>query len=230
MGEAMTASLPMQLLILGAALLQGFLSMGFQLVATRVIAPFFGATLIVWAFVISTFLAAFSIGAILGGACSRLPPMAIRKSMRLIALAGVVGFVVTAEFGHPLMVVVDRLLPGFELGLGLCCLALFLLPIAALSSMLPIFTEILVKSGNRSGLSTGLIYGVSTLGNILGVMVAAFVLIPRLHTSTILLGWAAASAVCFYLFCSIASRVMARSEVARAQPSHVPAARKVAGS
>ena len=229
----MTASLPMQLLILGAALLQGFLSMGFQLVATRVIAPFFGATLIVWAFVISTFLAAFSIGAILGGACSRLPPARIRKSMRLIALAGVAGFVVTAELGHPLMVVVDRLLQSFELGLGLCCIALFLLPIAALSSMLPIFTEILVKSGNRSGLSTGLIYGVSTLGNILGVMVAAFVLIPRLPTSTILLGWAAASAVCFSLFCSIANRVMAHNEGLAAPPLQVQpprARRNAAGS
>lgn len=60
-----------RLAIVSAALLQGFLSMGFQLVATRVVAPYFGASLIVWAFVISTFLAAFSLGAFLGGLCSQ---------------------------------------------------------------------------------------------------------------------------------------------------------------
>ena len=204
----MTARFLLPLTIVGAALLQGFLSMGFQLVATRVVAPFFGATLIVWAFVISTFLLAFSGGAFVGGVCSRLRAAAIERSMIAIGLAGVAGFVLTAEFGHALLAVIDRNVHRIEIGLGLACALLFLLPVAALSSLLPIFTELLVKGGSRGGLSTGLIYGVSTLGNILGVMVSAFVLIPRLHTTTILAGWAVAAAICFALFAAIVKIVL----------------------
>jgi hypothetical protein len=205
----MIANALTRLTIIAAALLQGFLSMGFQLVATRVIAPFFGSTLIVWAFVISTFLAAFSIGAILGGACSRLAAPSIVRGMRAIGVAGVAGFLATAELGHQVLVVIDRMVPSLPIGLAIACVALFLVPIAALSSMLPIFTEILVKGGNRSGLSTGLIYGVSTAGNICGVMATAFVLIPHLHSSTLLTAWAASAAVCFLLFYLIVRAVLA---------------------
>jgi hypothetical protein len=202
----------MQAAIVAAALLQGFLSMGFQLVATRVVAPFFGATLIVWAFVISTFLLAFSAGAFLGGACSRLPAGGIVRGMSAIGAAGVLGFVVTAELGHPLLAVIDGLGLGFVYSLSLACVLLFLLPVAALSSMLPIFTELLVKGGNRSGLSTGLVYGVSTLGNVAGIMATAFLLIPRLHTTTILVGWAIAAAACFALFTAIVKSMLSPVE------------------
>lgn len=198
----------LQSAILAAALLQGFLSMGFQLVATRVVAPFFGATLFVWAFVISTFLLAFSVGAFVGGACSRLGALETGRSMRAIGVAGVLGFVLTAEFGHVLLEIIDGWGVGFGFGLGIACALLFLLPVAALSSMLPIFTEALVKSGNRSGLSTGVVYGVSTFGNVFGVMATAFLLIPRLHTTTILAGWAVAAAVCFTLFAAVVDRVL----------------------
>jgi len=52
---------------------QGFISMGFQLVGSRLLYPYFGSSVIVWAFLISTFLAAFSIGSIMGGLLTRLP-------------------------------------------------------------------------------------------------------------------------------------------------------------
>ena len=52
---------------------QGFISMGFQWVGSRLLYPYFGSSVIVWAFLISTFLAAFSIGSIMGGLLTRLP-------------------------------------------------------------------------------------------------------------------------------------------------------------
>ena len=44
----------------------GILSMGFQLLASRLLSPHFGSSIIVWAWLISTFLAAFSLGSMLG--------------------------------------------------------------------------------------------------------------------------------------------------------------------
>src|SRR5262245_37875167 len=48
----------------------GMLSMGLQLVASRVLAPFFGNSIFVWASLITTFLAAFSTGSFVGAAVS----------------------------------------------------------------------------------------------------------------------------------------------------------------
>ena len=43
--------------------------------------------------------------------------------------------------------------------------------------------------GTPPGKASGVVYGVSTLGNIAGVMLTAFVLIPHLPVSTLLLLW-----------------------------------------
>src|SRR5438874_9592551 len=59
--------------------LLGMLSMGLQLVASRVLAPFFGSSIFVWASLITTFLAAFSTGSFVGAAVSAKPVFSQRK-------------------------------------------------------------------------------------------------------------------------------------------------------
>jgi hypothetical protein len=189
-----------------SAFLQGFLSMGFQLVATRLLAPFFGSTLFVWAFVISTFLAAFSIGAMLGGLFSQLAARRLMAYLIALVAVGLAGYFVTAIEGHAILHAIDAAFDNIFLGLGVACFALFFFPVVCLSALLPIFTEALVSSGLRGGMSTGVVYGVSTLGNITGVMATAFVLIPNFATSTILEGWTAAAAICFSLFVWLVGR------------------------
>jgi MFS family permease len=182
------------------AFFQGFLSMGFQLVATRLLAPFFGSTLFVWSFVIATFLAAFSVGAILGGLFSQLGARRLMTYLVALVAIGLVGYFVTATQGHAILQWLDASFDNVFVALGLSCLVLFFFPVVCLSALLPIFTEALVSSGSRGGMSTGVVYGVSTLGNITGVMVTAFVLIPSFATSTILQGWTGAAAICFVMF------------------------------
>jgi hypothetical protein len=188
------------------AFFQGFLSMGFQLVATRLLAPFFGSTLFVWSFVISTFLAAFSVGAILGGLFSQLAAKRLMTYLVTLVAIGLAGYLVTATQGHAILQLIDSSLENVFFALGLSCLFLFFFPVVCLSALLPIFTEALVSSGARGGMSTGVVYGISTLGNITGVMVTAFVLIPSFPTSTILQGWAAAAAICFVMFVWLIAR------------------------
>ena len=212
-------------LVCVSAFLQGFLSMGFQLVATRLLAPFFGSTLFVWSFVISTFLAAFSVGAIAGGMLSQLPARRLMGNLIALVLIGLAGYFVTATQGHAILQRVDSGLDNVFLALGLSCLILFFFPVACLSALLPIFTEALVGAGSRGGMSTGVVYGVSTLGNITGVMVTAFILIPSFATSAILLGWTVAAAVCFALFVWLigwaAPRIMAGATFAGRRENRV---------
>jgi hypothetical protein len=190
----------MNFLIGLSAFFQGFLSMGFQLVATRLLAPFFGSTLIVWSFVISTFLAAFSVGALLGGLFSQFPVRRLMGNLIALVAIGLAGYFITSTQGHAILQSLDSRFDNVFLALGLSCFCLFFFPVVCLSALLPIFTQALVNSGSAGGVSTGVVSGISTLGNITGVMATAFVLIPSFATSTILQGWTGAAAICFVLF------------------------------
>jgi hypothetical protein len=169
--------------------LLGILSMGFQLLASRLLNPFFGSSLIVWAWLISTFLAAFSVGSILGGWVSNAPT-AQRIRAQWIAGAGAVGSLAfTAFFGRAVLGQIEIAFTEITTGLLVACLGLFFLPVTTLSSFGPQCVQFLAGRGTPPGKASGLVYGVSTLGNIAGVMLTAFVLIPHLPVSTLLYLW-----------------------------------------
>lgn len=177
----------------------GILSMGFQLLGSRLLNPYFGSSIIVWAWLISTFLAAFSAGSMLGGAISNAEPVKRERGRRITALlaAGTLGF--TAFFGRATLVAIDRVFEGSSTGLLLSCVGLFLVPVTMLSSFSPQCVQFLATRGTAPGKASGLVYGVSTLGNIAGVMLTAFVLIPHLPVSTLLYLWFAVAALCLFL-------------------------------
>jgi MFS family permease len=182
-------------LILGFVFFQGFLSMGFQLVSARLLAPFFGTTIIVWAFLISTFLAAFSAGSFLGGAVSQLTEAPRRVALAILGLAGSAGFAIVALGGRPLLRVLDLAFEDASVGIGIACVSLFFVPVVALSALLPVYADLIGR--DRAGKSAALVYGTGTLGNITGVLATAFALIPNFPTSTLLIGWFVFSIVCF---------------------------------
>jgi MFS family permease len=183
--------------VLGLALFQGFLGMGFQLVASRLLAPYFGTTLIVWAFLISTFLAAFSLGSFFGGSLSRQCGVRRRRALVFLSAVGVGWFGIVAFAGRPVLRLLEAHFEEAWVGIGLACALLFLSPVATLSALLPIYAELLGRDGRGAGSSSGLIYGTSTFGNIVGVMVTAFALIPNFLTSELLVGWFVCSFACF---------------------------------
>ena len=167
----------------------GILSMGFQLLASRLLSPYFGSAIDVWACLISTFLAAFSVGAMLGGWISNLPG-ASRWRWQLGGVIGaVLSLAVTSQFGRGL---VDSIAVNMEPGklpILLSCAVLFFIPVLSLSSFTPQCVQFLAGRGTPPGKASGLVYGISTLGNIAGVMLTAFVLIPHAPVSTLLNIW-----------------------------------------
>jgi hypothetical protein len=170
----------------------GTLSMGFQLLASRLLAPHFGSSIIVWAWLISTFLSAFSLGSMLGGWISNAPAAQRERLQSAAAAVGILALAVTAFFARPLL---DRIeisfmpLPadgsaegaGMNTALFVSCLSLFFVPVTALSSFGPQCVNFLAARGTAPGAASGVVYGASTFGNIAGVMLTAFVLIPNEH-------------------------------------------------
>jgi hypothetical protein len=167
----------------------GILSMGFQLLASRLLNPHFGSSIIVWAFLISTFLAAFSIGSMTGGWISNLGPEARRRGQIVGAALAVLTLAVTAVFGRGLLGWIEVTFPEMQTALLVSCLGIFFLPVTALSLFGPQCVQFLAVRGTPPGKASGIVYGVSTLGNIAGVMLTAFALIPHFRVSTLLYLW-----------------------------------------
>lgn len=173
----------------------GILSMGFQLLASRLLNPHFGSSIIVWAWLISTFLAAFSIGSMVGGWISNLAPAARRRGQVTGAVLAVVSLALTALFGRALLGQIEIAFTETSTALLMSCLGIFFLPVTSLSLFGPQCVQFLASRGMPPGKASGIVYGVSTLGNIAGVMLTAFALIPHFPVSTLLYLWLAVAVV-----------------------------------
>jgi hypothetical protein len=173
----------------------GILSMGFQLLASRLLNPHFGSSIIVWAWLISTFLAAFSVGSMLGGWVSNLPATARRTGQVLGTAVALATLGLVALLGRSLLGEIELAFEDISMALLVSCLGIFFLPVTALSTFGPQCVQFLATRGTPPGKASGIVYGVSTLGNIAGVMLTAFVLIPHFPISTLLYLWLAVAVV-----------------------------------
>lgn len=173
----------------------GILSMGFQLLASRLLNPHFGSSIIVWAWLISTFLAAFSIGSMVGGWISNLAPAPRRRGQLIGLVVAVASLALVATFGRALLGRIEVAFEDVSTALLVSCVGIFFLPVTALSTFGPQCVQFLATRGTPPGQASGIVYGVSTLGNIAGVMLTAFALIPHFPVSTLLYLWLAVAVV-----------------------------------
>jgi hypothetical protein len=167
----------------------GILSMGFQLLGSRLLNPHFGSSIIVWAWLISAFLAAFSLGSMLGGWISCQPRLRRSRLQVAAALLGVLTLGFTAFFGRAALDQIEIAFLDPGTGLLVSCLGLFFVPVTMLSSFGPQCVQYLTARGTSPGAASGAIYGISTIGNIAGVMLTALALIPHIRVSTLLYLW-----------------------------------------
>jgi hypothetical protein len=173
----------------------GVLSMGFQLLGSRLLSPPFGSSLDVWAWLISTFLAAFSSGSIIGGAITNLVPSRRARAQIVVAAVAIGSLAFTTFFAWPLLDRIEITFVDTTLGLLVSCAGLFFIPVTALSSFSPQCVQYVAARGTAPGAASGIVYGASTVGNIAGVMLTAFVFIPRFGVAALMRGWLSVAVV-----------------------------------
>ena len=141
--------------------------------ASRVLAPYFGNSLFVWAAIIGVILGGLAAGYWLGGASPTAPSP--------LTLAGVIGAAAVTVLAIPLLdrVVIEAVLrwdPGARLDPVLCTF----LPMAVLLSAVgPIAVRLQTHAVQRVGRTAGRTFAISTAGSIAGTFVTAFWLIPE---------------------------------------------------
>ena len=152
-------------------------AMTIEMVAARILSPYFGSSNAVWTAVIGVILMASSIGNYFGGKMAdkhEVDPM-IRKLLMITAC----WLLLVCLFGEMATVVFAKYIRIVEIGALVSSLLLFLSPAASLGMMTPMLMR---KSlyGNENGSMTGKFYAVMTAGGLTGTFIGGFVLIPAM--------------------------------------------------
>jgi spermidine synthase len=175
----------------------GAASLGAEIAAARLLAPWFGASTIVWANTIATVLVALSAGYWVGGRLADRDPT-LRGLSRLVLLAAGLMALVPFAAGPFLRVSVDALdsvQAGAFAGSLLAVLVLIAVPVLVLGCVAPYAVRLSVHAVEEAGRVSGRLYAISTLGSLAGVFLSALLLIPLVGTRRTFLAFALALAL-----------------------------------
>jgi spermidine synthase len=154
-----------------------------ELLASRIMTPYFGVSLYIWTGILSITLVALALGYWAGG---RLAGTAVKgasaaRLAELFALMPAVSAlaIIAACLAYPFLFAP---LANWSLVFGafVACVALLFVPLVAASAMNPLLVAIFLNNAHTKAADAGAggVFFVSTLGSVAGVLITAFGLIP----------------------------------------------------
>ncbi len=166
------------------AFVVGAASLGTEIAAARLLAPYFGASTIIWANTIATVLVALSAGYWLGGKLAdRRADLRGLCAVVLVAslLLALVPFVADPFLRLSVNALGSLSVGGFAGSLA-AVLVLVAVPVMLLGTVAPYVSRLSVRSVNETGRTIGNLYAISTVGSLVGTFLAALLLIPTIGT------------------------------------------------
>ncbi len=175
----------------------GMGSLGAEIAAVRLLAPYFGASTVVWANTIGVVLVALSIGYWLGGRLAdRRPEL---RALCLLALVAAALLALVPFVADPLLDVavdaLDSVSAGAFAGSLLGVLGLVAVPVLLLGAVAPYAIRLAVTTLEEAGRVSGRLYAISTAGSLAGTLISALLLIPLVGTRRTFLIFALAIAI-----------------------------------
>ena len=162
----------------------GLAILGAEIAAARLLAPYFGASTIVWANTIGIVLVALSIGYWYGGRLADRNPT--REGLyRIVLLSGLllaaVPFVADPFLGVAIDAL-DSISAGAFVGSLLGVMVLVATPVLVSGAVAPYALRLAVADVAEAGTVSGRLYAISTVGSLLGTFSSALLLIPLIGT------------------------------------------------
>ncbi len=176
------------LLVVADVATLGFITLGFEMVASRILTPLFGSGIYTWASIISIVVAGLMAGYFLGGILAdRFPGFGFAAIIKLggAAYLLLVFFLTSGPLEDLVGIIPDATAALFTSGLVVC-----FPPLLVLGMYSPLSVRLLLREPGDAGRISGGLFAISSLGNIAGIIVTTFVLIPSIGTRAITLAFA----------------------------------------
>lgn len=165
----------------------GMSVMAVELGASRLLAPYFSSSQIVWTIIIGTIMIAMALGNIYGGKSADKSPNPDKLYGRIliaavwIALIPVAGKYIVLGISALLIFTVNN---NFLIIAAFCaCMVIFVFPLFLLGTVTLSLAKYSVSSLDDSGRTVGTLGAFNTIGSIIGTFVPTFVTIPAVGTS-----------------------------------------------
>jgi len=174
--------------------LTGAVVLALEVLGTRVIGTHYGSSLYVWKALLSVTLICLAAGYAIGGRLADRIPAAWMLCV-LVMVAG--GTILLVPVLSAVLAPLDSLL-GLRWGAIASALVIFVLPLTILAMAGPYVIRLRARSVAGVGRTSGVVYAVSTIGSVAGVLMVSLWMIPTLGTrtslwvcATFLVGWGA---------------------------------------
>lgn len=161
--------------------------MAVELGASRLLAPYFSSSQIVWTIIIGTIMIAMALGNIWGGRAADRDPDPGRLYARLIIAAVWIGciplvgkYVIIGVSGLLVLSVDTNFL---IIAAFVSCMLIFVFPLFLLGTVTPSLVKYAMESMEDSGRTVGRLEAFNTVGSIIGTFLPTFVTIPAVGTS-----------------------------------------------
>ena len=165
----------------------GLAVMAVELGASRLLAPFFSSSQIVWTIIIGTIMIAMALGNIYGGRSADKDPDPDRLYRRIltaalwIAAIPVLGKYIILGISAILVFSVNT---NFLIWAAFAaCMIIFVFPLFLLGTVTPSLARYTVRSIDESGKVVGTLGAFNTVGSIIGTFLPTFVTIPAVGTA-----------------------------------------------
>ncbi len=162
----------------------GACSLAVELSASRLLAPYFGTSLFVWANLIGLILLYLTVGYFLGGRLAdRYPRPQVLYTLTITAafLISLIPFL-----SKPILVWSQSSFSTYSIGVFygslVSVILLFAAPMILLGCVSPFAIRLRIEQLGRSGRTAGQLYAISTAGSILGTFLPVLFLIPNIGT------------------------------------------------
>ena len=182
----------------------GMSVMAVELGASRLLAPYFSSSQIVWTIIIGTIMIAMALGNIYGGRSADKNPNPDKLYVRIlvaavwIAAIPVVGKYIVLGISALLIFAVDT---NFLIWAAFAaCMVIFVFPLFLLGTVTPSLAKYSVDSLDDSGRIVGTLGAFNTIGSIIGTFVPTFISIPAVGTSVTFLIFAGILFVLSFLY------------------------------
>lgn len=162
-------------------LICGAVVMIYEITGSRVLAPFIGTSTYIWTSLIGVILGALSLGYWLGG---RMADRVPRKSVLASAILAAAGLIaLTTLVKDPFLTAIAAFPTGLEIKSVIAALILFAPASVALGFVTPYAVKLRMGTIGEAGRTVGRLYGLSTIGSIVGTFASGFILLPFLGSN-----------------------------------------------
>ncbi len=164
------------------AFLSGAIVLVLEISGTRILAPFYGVTIYVWAAMITITLFSLSMGYFAGG---KVADKFSEKNLLsfILFLSAFFIFIIPYISNYVLFITSQT---GHKAGAFLSSFLILAIPLFFLGSITPYCLKLSAGDIKKIGITAGKLYGISTLGSLSGALITVFLLIPYLSIKFII--------------------------------------------